>query len=62
MRERCGRLESNKRAMRYDDPPRFEGDEKGPVILPAFKAGDPGLRGPDGGFDSHTSPPTIQNS
>jgi len=48
--------------MRYDDPPRFEGDEKGPVILPAFKAGDPGLRGPDGGFDSHTSPPTIQNS
>jgi hypothetical protein len=27
------------------------------VTFPAFKAGDPTPRGPDGGFDSHTSPP-----
>jgi hypothetical protein len=27
------------------------------VILPVFKAGDPSLRGMDGGFDSHTLPP-----
>ena len=30
------------------------------MILPAFKAGDAALRGPDGGFDSHTLPPTSQ--
>ena len=35
------------------------GGEKGPVILPAFKAGDPLLRGSDGGFDSHTLPPNT---
>jgi hypothetical protein len=28
------------------------------VTLPAFKAGDSVLRGPNGGFDSHTLPPT----
>ncbi len=27
------------------------------MILPVFKAGDPSLRGVDGGFDSHTLPP-----
>jgi hypothetical protein len=30
------------------------------VILPAFKAGDAALRGPNGGFDSHTLPPPSQ--
>ncbi len=35
------------------------GGERGPVTFPAFKAGDPVLRGPDGGFDSHTLPPTY---
>jgi hypothetical protein len=29
------------------------------VILPVFKAGDPSLRGVDGGFDSHSSPPYL---
>jgi hypothetical protein len=29
------------------------------VISPAFKAGDSVLRGSNGGFDSHTLPPTI---
>jgi len=29
------------------------------VILVAFKAIDPVLRGQDGGFDSHTLPPTC---
>jgi len=33
------------------------GGARGPVILPVFKAGDPSLRGVDGGFDSHTLPP-----
>src|SRR5271165_3799321 len=33
------------------------GGEKGPVTFPAFKAGDSFLRGPNGGFDSHTPPP-----
>jgi hypothetical protein len=33
------------------------GGERGPVILVAFKAIDPTLRGPGGGFDSHTLPP-----
>ena len=33
------------------------GGERGPVTLPAFKAGDPFLRGTGGGFDSHTLPP-----
>jgi hypothetical protein len=35
----------------------FCGGAKGPVILPAFKAGDSALREPSGGFDSHTLPP-----
>ena len=35
------------------------GGARGPVILPAFKAGDPALRGPGGGFDSHTLPPDL---
>jgi hypothetical protein len=35
------------------------GGEKGPVTFPAFKAGDSFLRGPNGGFDSHTPPPNI---
>ena len=34
------------------------GGEWGPVTLVAFKAIDPVLRGQDGGFDSHTLPPT----
>src|SRR5271165_819579 len=34
------------------------GGEKGPVTFPAFKAGDSFLRGPNGGFDSHTPPPS----
>ena len=33
------------------------GGARGPVILPAFKAGDSALRGSNGGFDSHTLPP-----
>jgi hypothetical protein len=33
------------------------GGERGPVILAAFKAVDPALREPGGGFDSHTLPP-----
>ena len=36
----------------------FCGGAKGPVILPAFKAGDSALREPSGGFDSHTLPPS----
>ena len=35
------------------------GGEKGPVTFPAFKAGDSFLRGPNGGFDSHTPPPPL---
>jgi hypothetical protein len=35
------------------------GGARGPVILPVFKAGDPALRGSDGGFDSHTLPPSF---
>jgi hypothetical protein len=35
------------------------GGEKGPVIFTAFKAVDSVLRGPNGGFDSHTLPPTT---
>ena len=35
------------------------GGARGPVILPVFKAGDPSLRGVDGGFDSHTLPPNF---
>jgi hypothetical protein len=34
------------------------GGERGPVILPVFKAGDSALREPSGGFDSHTLPPS----
>jgi hypothetical protein len=41
-------------APRYYNP---RGGEKGPVILVVFKAIDPVLRGPGGGFDSHTLPP-----
>jgi hypothetical protein len=37
------------------------GGEKGPVILPVFKAGDSALREPSGGFDSHTLPPYLAN-
>jgi len=35
------------------------GGERGPVTSPAFKAGDSVLSGSNGGFDSHTLPPTI---
>jgi hypothetical protein len=38
------------------------GGARGPVILPVFKAGDPSLRGVDGGFDSHTLPPNSFDS
>ncbi len=41
-------------------PYTFGGGAKGPVILPAFKAGDSALREPSGGFDSHTLPPKIR--
>jgi len=37
----------------------LHGGERGPVIFPAFKAGDSVLRGPNGGFDSHTLPPHL---
>src|SRR5882724_4665080 len=37
----------------------LDGGERGPVIFPAFKAGDSVLSGPNGGFDSHTLPPTC---
>ena len=30
------------------------------MILPNFKLGDPSLRGRNGGFDSHTLPPTLE--
>jgi hypothetical protein len=32
------------------------------VTFPAFKAGDPTLREPNGGFDFHTPPPTLVDS
>jgi hypothetical protein len=35
------------------------GGERGPVTFPVFKAGDSVLRGSNGGFDSHTLPPTF---
>ena len=35
------------------------GGENGPVTVPAFKAGDSALRESNGGFDSHTLPPTL---
>jgi hypothetical protein len=48
------------------NPPRFamifDGGERGPVIFPAFKAGDSALRGSNGGFDSHTLPPILDNA
>jgi hypothetical protein len=34
------------------------GGENGPVTVAAFKAADSVLRGSNGGFDSHTPPPT----
>ena len=34
-----------------------DGGARGPVVLVAFKAIDSGLRGQNGGFDSHTLPP-----
>ena len=34
------------------------GGENGPVTVAAFKAADSALRGSNGGFDSHTPPPT----
>ncbi len=37
----------------------LRGGERGPVILVAFKAIDPALREPNGGFDSHTLPPQF---
>ncbi len=40
-------------------PLHRNGGEGGPVTFPAFKAGDPTLREPDGGFDSHTLPPEF---
>ena len=46
---------SNK--VRILRPLASSGGEKGPVILVAFKAIDPVLRGQGGGFDSHTLPP-----
>jgi hypothetical protein len=35
------------------------GGENGPVTVAAFKAADSALRGSNGGFDSHTPPPTC---
>jgi hypothetical protein len=35
------------------------GGENGPVTVAAFKAADSALRGSNGGFDSHTPPPSI---
>ena len=35
------------------------GGENGPVTVAAFKAADSALRGSNGGFDSHTPPPTY---
>ena len=35
------------------------GGENGPVTVAAFKAADSVLRGSNGGFDSHTPPPTF---
>jgi hypothetical protein len=40
------------------DPYTANGGERGPVIFPAFKAGDSVLSGSNGGFDSHTPPPS----
>lgn len=37
------------------------GGENGPVTVAAFKAADSVLRGSNGGFDSHTPPPTIKS-
>ena len=37
------------------------GGARGPVTLPAFKAGDPVHSGPGGGFDSHTLPPYLSS-
>ena len=59
LRRRNWFLRINRRAV--ESPPHrpytLAGGEKGPVTLPAFKAGDPALRGSGGGFDSHTLPP-----
>jgi len=38
------------------------GGERGPVISPAFKAGDSVLSGSNGGFDFHTPPPTLDRN
>jgi hypothetical protein len=35
------------------------GGENGPVTVAAFKAADSALRGSNGGFDSHTPPPSL---
>ena len=40
----------------------FLGGERGPVTFPVFKAGDSVLRGSNGGFDSHTLPPSSKDS
>src|SRR5258705_12575353 len=45
---------------RFSSPSMLHsGGERGPVISPAFKAGDSVLSGSNGGFDSHTLPPII---
>ena len=38
------------------------GGENGPVTVAAFKAADSALCGSNGGFDSHTPPPTSLES
>ena len=48
--------------MRSAIPIIVRGGERDPVILVAFKAIDPVLRGQDGGFDSHTLPPYLTSA
>jgi hypothetical protein len=56
-RNRRGRGRRNLKP-RAADPYTYSGGERGPVTFPVFKAGDSVLRGSNGGFDSHTLPPT----
>ena len=50
-------MRASRMARRQSFPYNARGGEKGPVILPAFKAGDSVPCGRNGGFDSHTLPP-----
>jgi len=64
---RCGSRQASRRRLLRDlnrvtlRPYTLPGGERGPVIFPAFKAGDSVLSGPNGGFDSHTLPPISTN-